>query len=62
MPKLIQNPLYRQDFEASAPRREPIRFHRRLPGYAPTPLVALPRLAERIGVGSVRAKFEGQRF
>ena len=62
MPKLFQNPLYRQAFAASAPGNGPARFHRRLPGYAPTPLWPLPRLARRIGVASVQGKFEGQRF
>ncbi|MEM9147558.1 MAG: diaminopropionate ammonia-lyase [Pseudomonadota bacterium] len=32
------------------------------PGYAPTPLVALPALAKRIGVGSIHYKDEGLRF
>ncbi len=39
---------------ASGPRA----FHRRLPGYAPTQLVSLPALAERLGVGAVLAKVE----
>lgn len=32
------------------------------PKHAPTPLVALPALAERLGVGAVRVKDESQRF
>lgn len=32
------------------------------PGYAPTPLVALPGLAKALGVGSVHLKDEGGRF
>ncbi|WP_181705532.1 diaminopropionate ammonia-lyase [Chthonobacter rhizosphaerae] len=32
------------------------------PGYAPTPLVALPGLASRLGVGSIAYKDEGGRF
>ncbi|WP_238365371.1 diaminopropionate ammonia-lyase [Mesobacterium pallidum] len=32
------------------------------PGYAPTPLVALPALAQRIGVAEIRFKDEGGRF
>jgi diaminopropionate ammonia-lyase len=37
-------------------------FHRTLPGYAPTPLVALPSLARSLGLGAVHLKDEGQRF
>ena len=40
----------------------PLRYHRALPGYAPTPLVEAPQLAKEWGVGSVRLKFEEQRF
>jgi diaminopropionate ammonia-lyase len=32
------------------------------PGYAPTPLVALPALATRLGIGSLHYKDEGTRF
>lgn len=37
-------------------------FHRPLPGYAPTPLVALPTLAEDLDVGEVLVKDESPRF
>ncbi len=37
-------------------------FHASLPGYAPTPLVEVPALAERWGVGAVLAKHESIRF
>ena len=37
-------------------------FHASLPGYAPTPLVEVPALAERWGVGAVLAKHESSRF
>jgi diaminopropionate ammonia-lyase len=37
-------------------------FHRTLPGYAPTPLHALPGLAAELGLGDVRVKDEGQRL
>ncbi|MGI9420258.1 MAG: pyridoxal-phosphate dependent enzyme, partial [Geminicoccaceae bacterium] len=40
----------------------PIDFHRRLPGYAVTPLVSSPRLAEALGVGEVLIKDETSRF
>lgn len=32
------------------------------PGYAPTPLVELPALARKLGVGRIRLKHEGKRF
>lgn len=37
-------------------------FHRRLPGYAPTPLLSLPGLASRVGVGELLVKCESSRF
>lgn len=37
-------------------------FHRSLPGYAVTPLVELPALAEELGVGRVLVKDESQRL
>lgn len=37
-------------------------FHRSLPGYAPTPLLALPALARVLGIGALWIKDEGQRF
>jgi diaminopropionate ammonia-lyase len=37
-------------------------FHRRLPGYHATPLVAAPRLAARLGVGQVLVKDESNRY
>lgn len=37
-------------------------FHRSVPGYAPTPLVRLPALAERLGIGALWIKDESKRF
>jgi diaminopropionate ammonia-lyase len=37
-------------------------YHRTLPGYAPTPLYALPGLAERLGIGALYVKDEAPRF
>jgi diaminopropionate ammonia-lyase len=37
-------------------------FHRKLPGYAPTPLVAAPRIAVRLGVRAVWVKDESNRL
>lgn len=44
------------------PTREPLAFHRRLPGYAPTPLVRAPTLARRLGVAEVLVKDESSRL
>ncbi|GII64891.1 PLP-dependent lyase/thiolase [Sphaerisporangium krabiense] len=44
------------------PDRAPLEFHRRLPGYARTPLTAAPSLAERAGVAEVMVKDESSRL
>lgn len=51
--------------EISAPDEKapsPIGFHRRLPGYEPTPIVALTGLAHRLDVGQITAKIETTRL
>ncbi len=47
-----------------APRPDPaaLAFHRQLPGYATTPLVELPRIAQQLRVGRVFAKDESRRL
>lgn len=40
----------------------PLAFHRRLPGYQPTPLVALPGMAQQLGVGRLWLKAEARRL
>jgi diaminopropionate ammonia-lyase len=42
--------------------RAPLEFHRRLPGYTPTPLVDAPALADHLGVGRVLVKDESYRL
>jgi diaminopropionate ammonia-lyase len=44
------------------PSADAIAFHRSLDGYAPTPLVPLPMLADELGVGHVFAKDESSRL
>ena len=39
-----------------------MRFHRTIPGYAPTPLVSLPGLARELGVAGLWVKDESHRF
>jgi diaminopropionate ammonia-lyase len=42
--------------------REPLRFHERLPGYEPSPLLTAPGIAATLGVGRVFVKDESSRF
>lgn len=39
-----------------------INFHKQLPGYSPTPLIPVPRLATELGVRAVLVKDESDRF
>lgn len=57
----MANPLRDPGLEAGDDDA-PLRFHRSLPGYAPTPLVDAPELAAEWGVGRVLLKFERERF
>lgn len=63
MPRLERNPhrvgRLTHPFSVS---RAPLEFHRRLPGYEPTPLVELPSVAKRLGVEKVFAKDESSRL
>ncbi|MGI9499076.1 MAG: diaminopropionate ammonia-lyase [Geminicoccaceae bacterium] len=56
---LLRKPL--ETLDAIGPERS-IDFHRRLPGYAATPLIESPGLAETLGVGRVFIKDETSRF
>ena len=51
-----------RDFRCAAPPAAAKAFHESLPGYAVTPLVALPHLAAELGVGAVLAKDESSRL
>jgi diaminopropionate ammonia-lyase len=46
----------------SHPSRAPLEFHKRLPGYEPTPLHRLSALAGRLGVGEILLKDESIRL
>ena len=50
------------DWTCAPPSPDAIEFHRGLHGYAPTPLVDLPTLADELGVGRVVAKDESSRL
>ena len=49
-------------FKYPPPDREPLRLHSRMPGYAETPLVDAPRLADALGVGKALVKDESGRL
>lgn len=57
---------YRQDPVPAAalppPSGDALAFHRSLPGYQPTPLLALPALAAELGLAALWLKDEGPRF
>jgi diaminopropionate ammonia-lyase len=57
----IRNPL-RDPSLAPSDDEAPLRFHRGLPDYEPTPLIDSPELASEWGVGRVLLKFERERF
>jgi diaminopropionate ammonia-lyase len=44
------------------PTRAPLAFHRRLPGYQPTPLIDAPELARMLRIGRVLVKNESSRL
>jgi len=50
------------DFANGKMAENVIRFHKSLPGYAPTPLVRLSSLAARLGIADLLVKDESQRF
>ena len=43
-------------------KSDALAFHKTLPGYTPTPLVELPELAKKYGVGNIYLKDESKRF
>ncbi len=45
-----------------APDPRAVRFHRSMPGYAPSPLVPAPTTAERLGLSRLLVKLETERF
>jgi diaminopropionate ammonia-lyase len=51
-----------RDWTCPAAPKEAQAFHKSLPGYAPTPLVAVPELAAELAVGRVLVKDESSRL
>jgi diaminopropionate ammonia-lyase len=60
--ELLRNPGRTGAPSGFASSREPLAFHRKLPGYAPTPLVDSAPLAEALGVHRVLVKVESSRL
>ncbi|MGH9066026.1 MAG: diaminopropionate ammonia-lyase [Acidimicrobiales bacterium] len=60
--RLVRNPHIGTTQSPTRPGRAPLAFHRRLPGYAATPLVDAPGLARELGLGRVLAKSETDRW
>jgi diaminopropionate ammonia-lyase len=62
MTEILANPLRSRDIDALSRRSEALAFHRRLPGYRPTPLVPAPDLADGLGLGRLWVKVESSRL
>ncbi len=62
MIRVFFNSSVEHHLPGEAPTRAPMDFHKRLPGYAPTPLVPVPGLARELGVGRVWVKDESNRY
>ncbi len=61
-PEILWNPGRAEPPATKAGGPSPRSFHRRLPGYQPTPLVDAPSLAAALGVGRVWVKDEAWRL
>jgi len=62
MPRVLCDPWTVPGFTTPPPEAGALLVHRRLPGYAPTPLRSLLGLAARLGVGGVLLKDESVRL
>ena len=60
--RALPNPLADRGQDLEPPGHAPMEFHRRLPGYAASPLVEAPGLADSLGVGRVWVKDESWRL
>ena len=58
----LNQPARRSESALPPPTRAPLAFHRRLPGYQPTPLIDAPKLAHMLGIGQVLVKEESKRL
>jgi diaminopropionate ammonia-lyase len=60
--RAVRNPLAGPLDGVTPPGTEVLAFHRRLPGYEPTPLLSAPALARRLGVRELLVKWERARL
>ena len=60
--RVLPNPQPRNEMPGGEPDRSPLDFHRRLPGYEPTPLIDAPEIASALGAGRVWVKDEAERL
>jgi diaminopropionate ammonia-lyase len=60
--QIIENPQVAINNNIHSKEKQVWNFHKRLPGYAPTPLVEAPHLARQLGVGNIWIKDETRRF
>lgn len=61
-PDVLVNPGALARVPGAASTREPLAVHRRLPGYAPTPLISCPAIAAQLGLRQLWAKDESARL
>jgi len=61
-PYLNKRPAWQRGDDTFLARNDMLEFHRSLDGYAPTPLRALPELAQSLGVRALYVKDESWRF
>ncbi len=60
--QIIENPQVVANKNIHSKEKQTWHFHKRLPGYEPTPLIEAPLLARELGVGNIWIKDESQRF
>jgi diaminopropionate ammonia-lyase len=61
--RIFENPNVAQPLDVSPPpTRDPLTFHQRLPGYAPTPLIDAAGIASHLGCNHVWVKNETERL
>jgi diaminopropionate ammonia-lyase len=60
--RVYYNPVDPAAVAGASPGDAPLAFHRKLPGYRPTPLIGAPEIARHLGVGQVLLKDESSRI
>lgn len=60
--KVFVNPRASLSLDGGFPGHEAFDFHKKLPGYAPSPLIDARTVAKKLGVGRVWVKDESSRF